>query len=222
MSPAAFPVTSLPDPTFRLVPSRFPPVSAFETVASAADLDAVMELEGWTNDRLVKQRLARLAPDDRVYGVPNASIVMAAFLHAAPGGLRFTTPELGAWYAGLAMNTAVAEVAHHLRREAVNTNAPEMRVECRCYSARLDGRYVDIRADDGPGLHDPAHYGAAQRFGESVRARTDVNGILYRSVRHAGGGNAVCYRPRAIHEVTQGAHLEITVRPTGRIAVRRL
>ena len=72
-----------PDPTVRLVPSRFPPIGLLDTVATAADLAAVMDLEGWTNDRLVRDRVARLPTDEWVFGRPNASVVMAAFLHAA-------------------------------------------------------------------------------------------------------------------------------------------
>jgi hypothetical protein len=44
---------------------------------------------------------------------------MAAFLHVAPGGMRFNGPELGAWYAAEDIRTAAAEVGHHLRRETV-------------------------------------------------------------------------------------------------------
>src|SRR5208282_3774370 len=94
-----------PHPAHRLIPSRFPPIGAFDTVADAADAQAVMELEGWTNDRLVAERLARLAQHDWVFGRPNASVVMAAFLHTAPGGLRFNAGELGAWYAAASLIT---------------------------------------------------------------------------------------------------------------------
>ena len=67
----------------RLIPSQFPPLGLFDTVATAADLAAVMELVGWTNDRLVVDRIARLPKIEWVYGTANASIVMAAFLHVA-------------------------------------------------------------------------------------------------------------------------------------------
>src|SRR5690606_13980174 len=107
-----------PQPTFRLIPSRFPPIGLFDTVTTAADMDAVMELVGWTNDRLVADRVARLPASERVYGRANSSIVMAAFLHAQPGGARFNSSELGAWYASANLATAAAEVGHHLRREA--------------------------------------------------------------------------------------------------------
>jgi hypothetical protein len=88
-----------PQPGHRLIPSQFLPIGLFDTVSTAADLSAVMELVGWTNDRLVADRIDRLPQSEWVYGTPNASIVMAAFLHVAPGGMRFNGPELGAWYA---------------------------------------------------------------------------------------------------------------------------
>ena len=36
----------------RLIPSRYPVVGLFDRVASPADLEALFELEGWTNDRI--------------------------------------------------------------------------------------------------------------------------------------------------------------------------
>jgi hypothetical protein len=212
------------DPTFRLIPSRFPPVAVFETVSSTDDLAAVMELEGWTNDRLVQERLARLSRDEWVYGSPNASIVMASFLHAAPTGLRFSGPELlVAWYASEAINTAIIEVSHHLRREARRSGMPEMRGhQYRTYSATLDGAYEDIRGLQAtrPALYAADDYSASQPFGEDIRRTGD--GIVYDSVRHVGGVNVVAYRPRKIRNVTQRDHYELTVPLVGRIVVRRL
>jgi len=44
----------------RLIPSKFPPIGLFDTVATRADIDAVLDLSGWSNDRLVPGRLARI------------------------------------------------------------------------------------------------------------------------------------------------------------------
>jgi len=216
------PAIAIARATFRLIPSRFPPIALFEAVTSADDLEAVIELEGWTNDRLVAERVARLPRDEWVYGTNNASIVMASFLHAAPSGLRFSGSELGAWYASMAVNTAIFEVSHHLRREAHRCGMPEMRVQYRTYSATLDGFYENIRGQQvaRPELYDPLNYAAAQAFGETVRRSGD--GIVYDSVRHAGGINVVAYRPRKIREVTQREHYELTVPLTGKIIARRL
>ncbi|HTN96442.1 MAG TPA: RES family NAD+ phosphorylase, partial [Nordella sp.] len=131
-------------PSYRLIPSRFPPAGPFDTVVTAADLDAVMELAGWTNDRLVAERKARLPQSEWVFGRANSSIVMAAFLHAPLTGARFNGRDLGAWYASADIRTAAAEVGHHLRREAVARRIPRLSRAYRTYWARLDGNHVDI------------------------------------------------------------------------------
>jgi hypothetical protein len=201
-----------PTPSFRLVPSRFPPIGLFDTVATTADLEAVMELAGWTNDRLVAERIARLPRSEWVYGRPNASVVMAAFLHAAPGGMRFNGPDLGAWYASGSLTTAVAEVGHHLRREAVATGAPSLTRQYRSYTARLDGAFLDLRSPSPAqtDLFAPHSYAASQGFGEARRAAGD-DGLLFRSLRHVSGENIVAYRPTKILEVGQTDHFEIRI-----------
>ena len=217
-------VTEAPSPAWRLIPSRFPPIPAFDTVAAAADLEAVMELEGWTNDRLVAERLARLPRDEWVYGAPNSSVVMASFLHAAPAGSRFNGPELGAWYAAAALTTAIAEVAHHLRREAVARSATEMRRTFRCYICRLlSHEYRDIRGQQQfrPDLYAAGSYSTSQAFGEAVRSAGRA-GIVYDSLRHQGGTNVVAFRPRLIVDVAQADHYDLIVPIQGRVIARRL
>ncbi|MBY5903680.1 RES family NAD+ phosphorylase [Rhizobium leguminosarum] len=213
-----------PRPSYRLIPSQFPPIGLFETVTRVADLEAVMELVGWTNDRLVADRIQRLPEDQWVYGVANASIVMAAFLHVAPGGMRFNGPDLGAWYAADDLRTAAAEVGHHLRREALARGVATMARTYRSYSANLIGDYLDIRGEERlrPHVYDGTSYAASQVLGEEVRSSGGA-GILYDSVRLKGGVAIVAHRPRNIRDVVQADHLEITVSATERrIDVRKL
>jgi hypothetical protein len=189
-----------------------------------ADLEAVMELVGWTNDRLVADRIQRLPEDQWVYGVANASIVMAAFLHVAPGGMRFNGPDLGAWYAADDLRTAAAEVGHHLRREALARGVATMARTYRSYSANLIGDYLDIRGEERlrPHVYDGTSYAASQVLGEEVRLSGGA-GILYDSVRLKGGVAIVAHRPRNIRDVVQADHFEITVSATDRrIDVRKL
>ncbi|WP_064685663.1 RES family NAD+ phosphorylase [Rhizobium bangladeshense] len=213
-----------PHPSYRLIPSQFPPIGLFDTVARAADLEAVMDLVGWTNDRLVADRIRRLPESEWVYGTPNASIVMAAFLHVAPGGMRFNGPDLGAWYAADNLKTAAAEVGHHLRREAVARGVATMARTYRCYAANLIGDYLDIRGEQArrPDVYDGASYSASQILGEQVRASGGA-GIVYDSVRLRGGVNVAAHRPKNIREVVQADHFEITVFAADRrIDVRKL
>jgi hypothetical protein len=212
-----------PRPAYRLIPSRFPPIGLFDTVAAAADLPAVMELAGWTNDRLVAHRLARLPMEDWVHGRANSSVILASFLHVTPAGSRFNGPDLGAWYAAADLRTAAAEVAHHLRREAVDGRVETLQRTYRAYSCRLDGKYVDLRG----GAADPAvlasdSYAASQPFGEGLRAAGEA-GVLYGSLRLAGGVNVAAFRPRHILDVVQAEHLRVAVGAASRrIDVTRL
>lgn len=213
-----------PQPSYRLIPSKFPPVGLFDTVATAADLEAVMELAGWTNDRLVAERIDRLPRDEWVYGVPNASVVMAAFLHVAPGGMRFNGPDLGAWYAAGDIRTAAAEVGHHLRREAVARGVPGMSRVYRAYTATLQGEYLDIRGQQSARseLYAENSYAAAQKFGETLRAAGGP-GLLYDSLRRRTGVNVVAHRPRNIVDIAQTDHFEIAVSSISRnIEIRKL
>lgn len=201
-----------PHPTYRLIPSRFPPIGLFDTVATASDLPAVLDLAGWTSDRLVGHRLKRLPQSDWAFGRPNTSIVMASFLHVAPGGMRFNGPELGAWYAAAAERTGIVEVAHHLRREAFATGLPSLSRKYRVYTATLDGSYMDIRGQQAnlPTVYDPLNYAGSQALGESVR-QSGENGIIYDSLRHAGGTNTVVHRPNSIVDIMQTKHFDIKV-----------
>jgi hypothetical protein len=217
-------VAPSPRPTYRLIPSQFPPIGLFDTVATAADLAAVMDLVGWTNDRLVAERVARLPQNEWIYGAPNASIVMAAFLHVAPGGMRFNGPELGAWYASDDIRTAAAEVGHHLRREAVARDVATMSRTYRTYTATLLGDYLDIRGQQAkyPDVYASDRYDASQQFGEDVRASSDA-GLLYTSRRYQFGINVVAFRTRNITDIVQEDHFEITVSASDRtIDIRRL
>jgi hypothetical protein len=183
-----------------------------------------MELVGWTDDSLVAHRIARLAQDEWVYGRPNSSIVMAAFLHVAPGGTRFNGPELGAWYAAAALRTSAAEVGHHLRREALARRVRRAERTYCAYTCSLAGSYLDIKGEQAmrADIYAPDSYASSQRLGESVRAGGGT-GIIYDSVRHSGGVNVVAYRPRNVLDVLQAEHFQISVEAASkRMQVKRI
>lgn len=216
-------VAPAPARTIRLIPSRFPPIPAFDAVTTADDLEAVMDLEGWTNDRLVGPRVARLPRAEWVYGRPNASVIMAAFLHGSPGGLRFSDASLGAWFGSTDLNTALLEVANGLRKEIALSALTQKSESYRQYKSDLAGDYVDIFGAH-PEYHDPddASYPAAQAFGRRVRDENTRAGIRYESVRHPGRENWVCFRPSLVLNVTQADHIKIEVPRSGRVVVRQI
>src|SRR4029077_16413662 len=87
-------------PSWRIVPSRFPPIQLFERVADPADLQAVAAVESLTHPPLAPGigELSLVPPEDRVSG-PGTSAIMAAFTHLNPEGSRFSDGSFGVFYA---------------------------------------------------------------------------------------------------------------------------
>jgi len=210
--------------THRLVPSRYPTVGIFDAVARPEDVAAVIELEGWTNDRLQAElgQLPLLPKSEWVVGVPNASVVMAAFCHPAPGGARFNGTELGAWYAAFELRTAHREAAHRRRQEFDEIRHTPSRVQMREYVAGFRAAFHDVRpASRHPRLHHPTSYRDSQRLAARLRADGSA-GVVYESVRDPGHHCLVAFRPRLVLGVRQGAHFEYRWDGTGAVAIRRL
>jgi len=211
--------------TCRLVPSRYPSVGVLDGITSPGDLDAVMELEAWTNDRLsVELGILNTIPrDEWVVGEPMASVVMAAFCHPRPGGSRFSAPDRGAWYAGRTLDTALAESIYHRTRELEEVGHFDARVQMRLYHADFAATFHDIRGGGRrwPRLYDPDSYVDSQRAGRSL-LDGGANGVVYDSVRHPGGTCLACFRPPLVRRVRVAAHYEYAWTGGRTPAIRRL
>jgi hypothetical protein len=192
----------------RLIATRWPMVGIFDSVATPDDARDALILESWTNDRVTGEldRLAGLPDDEWLLDVPGATLVMAAFCYPSPGGGRFTSERLGAWYAARDIETAIAETVHHHRRR-LGLSALGYRASIRMRELRvqLDARLHDIRDRQRQrrDLYDPDSYARSQPFGEGLRA-AGSNGIVFDSVRRPGGQNAVVFRPRLLTPVHEG------------------
>jgi hypothetical protein len=195
----------------RLIPTRYPSVGLFDHVTAPEDLDAVLELEAWTNDRITAELgLINVLPrDEWVTGRPMASVVMAAFCHPRPGGSRFSDGRRGAWYCSRTLTTALAESVYHRTAELAEVGQFDTRMQLRLYHADFSARFHDVRADDrafAP-LYRHDDYTASQAFARAL-LESGSNGIVYRSVRHAGGECLACFRPALVKNVRVAAHYE--------------
>ncbi len=208
----------------RLVASRYPVVGLLDRVASAADLEALFELEGWTNDRISGELgLLRTIPrEEWVTGRPMASVVMAAFCHPRHGGGRFSSGDRGAWYAARTIDTALAESIYHRTTELREVGAFETRVEMRVYLADFNARFTDVRSRNTPrSWYDPASYVASQQLGRTI-LESGGNGVVYRSVRDSEGECLACFRPALVRNVRAGGHYELRWSGRPAPAVRKL
>lgn len=207
----------------RLVPSRFPSVGLFDRVTSAADLETILELEAWTNDRLSTQLgiLHTIPPDEWVMNRPMASVVMAAFCHPRAGGARFSSEDRGAWYAARRFETALAESIDHRTRELDEVGADDTRVEMRLYHADFRTTFHDVRPGAYDSLYDPNRYERSQAFARRL-FDAGSHGVVSRSVRHAGGECLACFRPALVLNVRVAAHYEYRWEGSSSPRVRRL
>ena len=196
-------------PCRRIIPSRFPPVNLFERVADPADLEAVFTLESLTNDRLRDEvgAIQLVPPHDRITG-RGAGYIMAAFTHLNPAGSRFSDVTYGVFYAALTLATAIAETCHHREQFMRATQEPPMELDMRVLLTDLDQELVDIRGmwKSLAAVYDPDSYHISQALGRQLCAE-NAWGIVYDSVRHAGGVCAAVFRPPALSNCRQSLHL---------------
>jgi RES domain-containing protein len=200
-------------PSFRIIPSVFPPINLFERVADPADLDAVWAVESLTNARLREETgdLGRIAPEDRVAG-PGASFIMAPFVRVATPGGRFNTADFGAFYAARQLATALEETKYHRALFLSYTREPPMEIDMRVLQADVSAEMHELRGlastdpDLARQLYHPTSYSASQELAVQLRGAKSW-GIVFDSVRHAGGECVAVLRPSAVKNCKQAQHL---------------
>ena len=211
--------------THRLIPTKFSGESVLETLPLPPEVLAdLSELDAATNERKIAEGGGNRAigPGELLYGVPEAQIVNAAFSHPGPHGGRFNSAQRGAWYAGVELETSIAEVAFHKRRFLED--------------ARMTGQlafdYMEFLADFSGDFHylDPTEfetclqpdpipqcYGASQALANTLLYAGSI-GIVYPSVRHPSGTCIACVRPALVFHPRRGQEYRITLQ-TGTNAI---
>jgi hypothetical protein len=214
------------DDTHRLIPNKY--FEEGESVLSRlglppAQMEHLFQLDDATNTRLAGEAnlLPGITVHELVFGVPHYHIINAAFTHARPGGSRFSGDDRGAWYAGFSLKTAQAEVAFHYGEGLREVNwREEETVAYREYLADFRAEFHDLRKKDlrdGEPRVDIAHekylqpdsYPASQQLGRRLLDHGSA-GVVYPSVRHAGGTCVACFRPALVSNVREGALVTFT------------
>ncbi|WP_121120147.1 RES family NAD+ phosphorylase [Croceibacterium ferulae] len=202
--------------TVRLVPSARLREAVLAPLADSDDeLALLAEIEGATSGRLISEARGRVALNaaELVHGVPHARFINASFAYARPRQPnRFSPADRGAWYAALDVATCVAEVGHHLTRALADAGDFHAVVDYGEMLASMAGLFVDLRqvADHGALHPDPAiGYPAGNAVAAATRA-AGHNGIIYPSVRHAGGTCIAALWPNVVQSVMQGSMVRLT------------
>ncbi|WP_372742844.1 RES family NAD+ phosphorylase [Neptunomonas sp.] len=199
--------------SYRLVNSKFPPISLFDDVANADEFESLYALQALTNPRL-KNEVGdlQLIPQSEIpFGICGCSYATAPFTHVNPDGSRFSDGSFGVLYLADYMETALAEVKHH--QQLYWSNVPELCYERFVFRGLVcvfdEARIIDglaIRSDDA--IYAPEDYTAARALGHVLKKRKDT-GIRYHSVRKQG---AICWglmTPQHVISIQQAAHYEM-------------
>jgi RES domain len=192
----------------RIIRSAYPPIDLFEDIADPADWPLLISAEQKTNPRLM-ENLGNLdlVPPERRVGGPGATYLMAPFTHvSADRPSRFTDGRFGVLYAASTFETALFETMHHHARFMKRTSEP----------AGWTSQFREIVLDIGGALHDvrgiaavhaPDDYSQSQALGQALRSQ-ESNGVIYQSVRCAGGECAGLFYPDLAANAAQGRHLD--------------
>ncbi len=209
-------------PAYRVIPTRFPAVNLFDRVASSEDFAALYALEAMTNDRL-RTEIGELdlgPRDERRFG-PGWGPIMAAFTHLNPLGSRFSDGTYGVFYCAQSRATAIAETRYHTAQFLAATQQAPLRQQMRLYTVLAQGDVIDLRGNPAgksagksrietpfdAAVLSPNDYTAGQAFGRAARA-ADAPGIVYPSVRDAGGECLAAFRTTLLRDCHHAAYLE--------------
>lgn len=199
--------------SYRLINSKFPPVSVFDDVADADEFDALFALQALTNPRLQTQagNLSLLPRTEIPFGIAGCSYAVAPFTHVNPAGSRFSDGRFGVLYLAENVQTAISEVAYH--QDRYWSRVPELSYERFVFRA-LSCEFADISLTNLsylPPEHAIYHsedYSASRALGEYLRQQGGA-GVQYNSVRNQG---ALCwglFSPKYIKQMVQHAHYEL-------------
>lgn len=208
------------DDAHRLVPAKY---SHDGSVLGSLQLPAevladLSEIDAATNERKIAEGggSSGITPSELLIGVPEAHIINAAFCHPGPHGSRFNDARRGAWYAGFELETSSAEVAYHKRifLRDMRCFGEEIPFEYQDFLADFDGRFHHLDADEEPSCLKPDPVPQCYAAGQ-ILAATLLNGgspgLIYPSVRHAGGTCIACFRPALVFHPRRGNRYEITI-----------
>lgn len=211
MEVAGLPVSTVAYPkTVRLVSTARLRAAVLAPLAdNDGELAELAEIEAATSSRLRAETtgISGLEARELVHDVPHAHFINASFAYAKPREPnRFNGETRGAWYAALAVETCLAEISFHMTDFLARTGIFRAVAEYAEMFCSISGEFLDLSAvPTHPALSPDKVLGYPEGNRLALEARrAGLNGIIYPSVRHAGGTCFAILRPAAVQSVRQG------------------
>jgi hypothetical protein len=199
---------------YRLVDSKFPPISIFEDVADKDEFDALFLLQGLTNPRLHAEAgdISFIDTSEIPFGITGCSYATAPFTHVNPDGSRFSDGLYGLLYIADSNEAALAEVSYH--REKFCRDIEGLKFEEFTYR-ELVCRFSIERGGDvcGFGLADAIHsaddYTVSRQLGAAIKKDGSFDSLAYLSVRNEGSRCWALFTPKHVQSIIQARHIQM-------------
>ena len=210
--------------SYRIIPTRFPATPLFAGVAPPEDWEDLDKLADLTSPRAAQtQDRFGLFPKDELARGEGADLVMAAFTYLNPEGSRFSDGSYGVYYAGRKIETAIRETVYHRRRFWLHSHLPALRFPMKVLEARIDGKLHDLRGKlPDRKILDPDDYSVSKRFALQLKAQDKSAGIVFPSVRDAGGECVAAFVPRVVSQCRRTQLLDYIWDGAGEVTVVKM
>lgn len=194
------PVVPWKGETFRLIPSRFPPVSVYEGLVANDRMDALVDIENLTNPRLQSQaRIASMENKDPKTSARLQNWNLAPFAYGHPEGSIFFDADRPCLEVAADRQTALAiSVAKRQRFLACTSEGP-IGLDMRMFKTPLSGRFVDLRHLSAEKVRD-----IGRDFGKSIEA--DVDGVLFHSIERPSATAISVLNGSILEQTLQAVH----------------
>jgi hypothetical protein len=131
---------------YRLIPSRFPPVSLYERVAREEAWVAVTAIEDLTNPRVQARQLLTGVAQVNEASPKLQNWNHAPFTYLNPEGTWLLSPLFGAMDLSDCLQTALAISVRKRELFLSRTEEPPLDLDMRVLGTRVQGQFADLRA----------------------------------------------------------------------------
>ncbi len=194
---------------YRLVNSKFPPISLFDDVADQQEFEAVYEIQQITNPRIQNElgNLNLLPKEQIPFGIDGCNYATSPFTHVNPEGSRFSAGDYGVLYLADSLNCAEAETRYHQQKNFQNIVGLHFdTIVMRALKVCFSGLLTDVMKASSPIYH-LTDYSDARELGRQQRME-EAEGLQYKSVRLKKSKCWGLFTPRYVHSIVQTKHLE--------------
>lgn len=186
------------DDFYRLIPSRFPPVSVYEGLVANDRLPSLAEVENKTNPRLQStNRILATYPDAAGPRLQNWNL--APFKYLNPEGSRFFEPSRPALEMADDRQTALAMAVARRQTFLARTKEPPIGLDMRMLKTPVRGRFLDFRGH-------PLDLARKDRWRLGAAVPQEIDGIVFHPPERPSAVCVAVLRGDALGHTIQTVH----------------